>query len=86
MLFCYYQNEKYKDGMRLFYKDGNPLNCREDNLINQYGKMKLSSRSVMIEYDDTYIFITDKKQVKDLSLIMRKNYCICYQALVFLGR
>lgn len=50
--------------MRLFYKDGNPLNCRKDNLINQYGKMKLSSRSVVIEYDDTYIFITDKKTGK----------------------
>ncbi len=50
--------------MRLFYTDGNPLNCRKDNLSNQYGKMKLNSRSVIIEYDDTYIFITDKKTGK----------------------
>ena len=61
LLIAYYQKKRYKQSLRLVYRDSNPLNCKRDNLFLWNDNLKLESKSVTISFDDDYIYIKEKR-------------------------
>lgn len=70
-LIEYYTGKKLKGKYKLRYIDGNPLNCKPENIIVIRGKeLIMESSSVSITFDKDYIYIKEKKT----GLVFVTNY------------